>query len=571
MSTAIDRLPAILSDQAPTSADSEVEHIKFNSNYLRGTIAEGLADPITGAIAAPDTQLLKLHGMYQQDDRDLRLERQDQKLEPLYSFMLRVRLPGGVCTPAQYLTLDHIAQTYANGTLRLTTRQTFQFHGLLKRNIRNTFREMDSVLVDSIAACGDVNRNVTCSPNPQYSALHAEVYGWAKRLSEHLLPRTFAYRELWLGKEKVPDGQPESEPIYGKRYLPRKFKIALAIPPENDVDLFTNDLGFIAVEEAGRLVGFNVAVGGGMGTTHGETATYPRLANVIGFCLPEQCLAVAEAVLTTQRDHGDRTNRKHARLKYTIDTMGLTNFVDAVNARLASPLLDAKPFQFTTTGDRVGWVKGTDGKYSLTLHILSGRIRDTGDSRLLTGLRAVAQIHEGDFRCTPNQNLMIAGISEAKRPVISRLLRDHGIHVEGARTGLRLHALSCVAFPTCGLAMAEAERYLPDFLLKLEAVLDGLALSDVPITLRMTGCPNGCARPFVAEIGLVGKNPGKYNLYLGAAFNGERLSQLVREGIDETQILQILIPLLKSYKEERREGEHFGDFVMRTPGVLQGR
>jgi sulfite reductase (NADPH) hemoprotein beta-component len=549
----------------PTPALSEVEHIKARSNLLRGTLAESLADPLTGAIAPADTQLIKFHGSYQQDDRDLREERRQQKLEPAYSFMLRTRLPGGVCTPKQWLALDELARTYANGTLRITTRQAFQLHGVLKGDMKRTIAGMNAVLLDSIAACGDVNRNVMCNPNPVDSRAHQVVHQWAIRLSEHLLPKTQAYYEIWLDKEKVAGG--EEEPIYGPTYLPRKFKAAIAVPPLNDVDIFSQDLGFIAILEGEELVGFNVTVGGGMGASHGEAATFPRLADVIGFIRPGQLLEVAEQVVKVQRDFGDRTNRKHARLKYTIEDRGLAWFVSELEKRLGYALQPARPFVFEHNGDRFGWLQGHDGRWSLTLHIDSGRVADTEGQRFLTGLREIARVHRGDFRLTPNQNLIIAGIAPEDRSTIESLVQAHGMAGFQKASPLRRNALACVALPTCALAMAEAERYLPRVVGLIEERLEAHGLKDQNILLRITGCPNGCARPYLAEIALVGKAPGRYNLFLGGDVRGQRLNRLYRENIDEAGILEALEPLFAAYARERLPGEGFGDFTVRTtPG-----
>jgi sulfite reductase (NADPH) hemoprotein beta-component len=557
----------------PAPGSSENETFKDASNYLRGTIAQGLRDAITGGIAPSDQQLLKFHGMYQQDDRDVRLERQRQKLEPLHTFMIRVRLPGGVCTPSQYLELDRLACAYGGSTLRLTTRQTFQIHTVAKRHLRQTVQAIHKALLDTIAACGDVNRNVMCNPNPLLSALHGEVYGWAKRISEHLLPRTRAYHEIWLGEELVAGGEPtlDNEPIYGKHYLPRKFKIAVALPPSNDVDVFANDLGFIAITDSEKLAGFNVTVGGGMSLSHGERATYPRLGDVIGLCATADVLAVAEAVLTTQRDFGDRTNRKHARLKYTIDDRGLDWFKGEVERRLGHALLPARPFVFDGNGDRYGWVKGVGDTWHFTLFIMNGRIRDQGDRQLLTALREIAQVHDGDFRLTGNQNLMIANVSTASRRRIDGLLDQYRLTDGAAQTGLRLSSMACVALPSCSLAMAEAERYLPSLLDKLDAVMRTAGLEKDPVVIRMTGCPNGCARPYLAEIGLVGKNLGKYNLYLGGGFVGDRLNKLYRENLADEEIVAVLEPILHRYARERTPGERFGDFAIRAGYVKATR
>ncbi|MGD9598603.1 MAG: assimilatory sulfite reductase (NADPH) hemoprotein subunit [Steroidobacteraceae bacterium] len=549
---------------APLSA---VEHIKAASRGLRGTIEASLADAPTGALADDDTQLLKFHGSYQQDDRDLREERRLQKLEPAYSFMIRTRLPGGVCTPKQWLALDDIARVHGNGTLRLTTRQAFQFHGVVKRDLKATMAAINATLIDTIAACGDVNRNVIASANPVESPLHAEVHGWATRISEHLRPRTRAYYEIWLGEERIA-GTPEVEPVYGATYLPRKFKIAISVPPVNDVDVFAHDLGLIAIVASGtrgaRLAGFNVAVGGGLGATHGDATTYPRLAQVIGFVEPGDALAVIEAVVTTQRDFGDRSNRKRARLKYTIETMGLEAFVAEVERRAGVRLAPARPYQFTTNGDRFGWTRGFDGRWHLNLRIPAGRIADRDSARQLTGLRAIAGVHRGDLRLTANQNLIIANVAAGDRPSIDALVLDHGLDLYTRASPTSLNALACVALPTCPLAMAEAERYLPDFLVAFEARLAHHGLAQVPVHVRISGCPNGCSRPYLAEVALVGKAPGRYNLHLGGDASGARLNVLYRENLAEPAILEALDPLLWQFANERRPGELFGDFLWRA-------
>jgi sulfite reductase (NADPH) hemoprotein beta-component len=555
-----------------TTQLSEDEALKTGSRYLRGTIEASLADPVTGAVAPEDNKLLKFHGTYQQDDRDLRNERQRQKLEPAYGFMIRVRLPGGVCTPRQWLQLDELARRYANQSLRLTTRQTFQFHGVVKRHLKAAMAGINRALLDTIAACGDVNRNVVCHNNPYLSPLHGELYQWSKRLSEHLLPRMRAYHEIWLDGERV-GGTPadEDEPLYGRTYLPRKFKVGVALPPHNDIDVFAQDLGFIAIAEKNALAGFDVSVGGGMGVTHGDPATYPRLGEVIGFCRPERLLEVAEAVLKVQRDFGDRGNRRHARFKYTLDDRGTAWFKTELETRLGFPLEPARPFRFETTGDRLGWARDHRGAWHLTLGILSGRLRDTPETAWLTALREIAEIHDGDFRLTANQNLTVAGISAANKGRIEALLDRHRIPDAARWSGLRRQALSCVAFPTCGLAMAESERWLPALLARLEPLLKRAGLEQEAINLRVTGCPNGCARPYLGEIGLVGKSPGRYNLYLGAGFDGGRLNRLYRESISEDDIVAELAPIIERYGRERRDGEHFGDFAVRAGYVASER
>jgi sulfite reductase (NADPH) hemoprotein beta-component len=553
-----------------SAALSAVEVIKSKSRHLRGTLVESLADDVTGAIAEDDTQLIKFHGSYQQDDRDSREERRAQKLEPAYSFMIRTRTPGGVVTPAQWLALSDLAVTYANASLRLTTRQAFQVHGVIKRELKATIAAINATLMDTIAACGDVNRNVLANANPVESRLHAQVYEWSVKLSEHLLPHTRAYHEIWLDGEKV-TGAEEVEPILGSTYLPRKFKSAIAVPPLNDVDVFAHDLGFIAIVDNGALVGFDLTVGGGLGATHGDNATFPRLADVIGFLLPEQLLLVAETVVKIQRDFGDRTNRKHARLKYTIEDRGVEWFVGELHARLGFALEPARPFSFAHSGDRFGWIEGFDGRWHLTLRIESGRVADLPGMAWFSGLRELAHIHKGDFRLTPNQNLIVAGVATEERTAVDALLERHGLNGYRTATPLRLNSLACVALPTCPLAMAEAERYLPELVETLEAQLDTHGLREADIRLRITGCPNGCARPYLAEIGLVGKAPGRYNLMLGADVRGQRLNKLYRENISTSEIFAELDPLFARYAGERDGAEGFGDFLVRAGVVTPPR
>ena len=546
---------------------SAVEGIKAASRRLRGTLLEGLSDPITGAIADPDTQLIKFHGSYQQDDRDVREERRLQKLEPSYQFMIRTRLPGGVVSPQQWLKLDAVATGYANGTLRLTTRQAFQFHGVIKRELKATMRALNRALIDTIAACGDVNRNVLVAANPLESQAHAAVYDSARRLSEHLMPKSRAYYEIWLDEKQVAGSGEENEPVYGPTYLPRKFKIAFAVPPVNDVDVFANDIGFIAIIENSALAGFNVVAGGGLGATHGDPKTYPRLADVLGFIAPHQVIATAEAIVTTQRDFGDRTERKHARLKYTIDDRGLDWFKAEVERRAGFAFAPARAYEFEHNGDRFGWTEGEDGRFHLTLRIESGRIADRRDAPHLKGLREIARVHRGEFRLTPNQNLIVANVAPTERSRIEALVVAHGLDTYRTASPLRLNALACVALPTCSQAMAEAERYLPELLHKVETLLDRNGLLDAQIGLRISGCPNGCSRPYLGEIALVGKAPGRYNLMLGADARGQRLNTLHRENIDEAEIFDTLEPLFVRYAAERANGEGFGDFLLRA-GVI---
>jgi len=555
--------------KAPLGPPSDVEEIKERSDYLRGTLKEVMLDRLSAGIPDDDNRLMKHHGSYLQDDRDLRNERQKQKLEPAYQFMLRVRLPGGVATPEQWLVMDDLSEKYGNGTLKLTTRQTFQIHGILKWNMKSTIQGINQALMDTIAACGDVNRNVMSTSNPHQSQIHAEVYEWGKKLSDDLLPRTRAYHEIWLDEERVagtPDGE-EIEPMYGPLYLPRKFKIGMAIPPENDVDVFSQDLGYIAIVEEGKLIGFNVAIGGGMGMTHGDTSTYPQLAKVIGFCKPEQVYDVAEKIITIQRDYGNRSVRKNARFKYTVDRLGLENVKVELENRLSWNLEKAKPFKFDHNGDRYGWVKGLQGKWHFTLFVQGGRIADFEGYSLKTGLREIAKVHTGDFRLTANQNLIIGSVSAQKKKKITELLEKYGLTDGKHHSALRRSSIACVSLPTCGLAMAEAERYLPVLIDKIEKIVDENGLRDKEITIRMTGCPNGCARHALGEIGFIGKAPGKYNMYLGAAFDGSRLSKMYRENIGEEEILSELRTIIPRYAKEREAGEHFGDFVIRA-GII---
>ncbi|RDS80650.1 assimilatory sulfite reductase (NADPH) hemoprotein subunit [Dyella psychrodurans] len=546
------------------STVSELEQIKARSRLLRGTLVDSLADPITGAISEDDNKLLKFHGSYQQDDRDLREERRKQKLEPAYQFMVRARLAGGVLSPAQWLSFDHIARTWANGTLRITTRQTFQLHGILKRNLKRSIAAMNAALVSTIAACGDVNRNVVASANPVQTPAHRLAYRWTERLSEHLKPKTRAYHEIWLDEQRVAGGEEESEPLYGPTYLPRKFKIGIAVPPTNDVDVFAQDLGLIAIIEHGELLGFNVAVGGGMGASHGDPSTYPRLGSVIGFVVPEQLLRTAEGVIEVQRDQGDRKERKHARLKYTIDRLGLPAFKAELERRIGFSLQPSRAFRFDHNGDRYGWTEGDVGRWHLTLQIESGRLADLPGQPHLSGLRAIAEVHQGDFRLTCNQNLIVANVPATQRAQIDALVAEHKLDGHRRLSGIRQHAVACVALPTCGLAMAESERYLPQLLPKLEALLDRHGLRDEPILLRLSGCPNGCSRPYLGEIALIGRAIGRYDLRLGADFAGRRLNRTLRENVDETEILRELDTLFARYASERQEGERFGDFLVRS-------
>ena len=553
----------------PLDRLSPDERMKYESNYLRGTIAEGLLDRITGAVPSDDdVKLMKFHGIYQQDDRDIRDERRRQKLEPAYQFMIRVRLPGGVCTPAQWLKLDELARDHGGETLRLTTRQTFQFHWVLKDSLRPIIQGLHETLLDTIAACGDDSRGVMSTVDPQSSRFHAEVAAMAKRVSDHVIPKTRAYHEIWYGDERVASSEPE-EPFYGRTYMPRKFKIGFALPPSNDIDVYAQDLGFIAIGGSKGLEGFNVVIGGGMGRTDQAPETYPRLASLIGFIPVDRLLACVDGVMAVQRDYGDRKDRMHARFKYTIDDKGLDWVTAEIERHMGAPFEEARPFAFTTNGDSFGWNETPDGRHHRTVFIQSGRLT----LKLLDAMRDIARVHKGTFRLTPNQNLIIAGVKAEDKPVIEGILKAYDLLDETAST-LRKNAIACVALPTCGLAMAESERYMPDLLTKIEKIMARHGLSDEAITIRMSGCPNGCSRPYIAEIGLTGRAPGKYNLYLGGGFHGERLNKMVRENVAEPVILEVLEETLGRYARERQIGEHFGDFLIRVgivPEVKEGR
>ncbi len=546
---------------------SKNEGIKAASNFLRGTILRDLADTSTGGISDDASQLTKFHGVYQQDDRDLRNQRRKEGKEKAFIFMARVRVPGGVCSPAQWLELDKLADSHANGTLKLTTRQAFQFHGVVKANLRPLIKQINvAAHLTTSGACGDINRGVMCNPNPDQSALHAQVWPIMKAVSDHLLARSRAYHELWVEDKLVDGGEPEEEPIYGKTYLPRKFKIVFAVPPSNDVDVYAHDLGFIAIaDDTGKkLLGFNLTVGGGLGMSHNQLETYPRLADVLGFCTPDQVVDIAEKVVMIQRDFGDRTDRKFARFKYTIANRGLVWFHGELERRLGYRIGSPRRFEFTHTGDRLGWTEAENGNAHFTIFIQSGRVKDTADYKMKTGIRELARVHQGDFRLSANQNFIIANVTPAQRPRIEALLREHKLDTANHASGLKLNAMSCVALPTCGLALAESERYLPELVRLLEAETEAAGLRDDAITLRITGCPNGCGRPTLSEIGLVGRAPGKYNVHLGAAANGSRFNVLYKASVPTAELIPLLGPIIRRYAKERTPGERFGDFVIRA-------
>ena len=565
-----------LPEEAPPITN---EDIKIESNFLRGTIAEGLEDTSTGAIAASDQQLTKFHGTYMQDDRDLRDERKAQGLEPAYSFMIRCRLNGGVATPAQWLQMDEISSTFGNQTMKMTTRQTFQFHGVIKSKLKPAMRGINKALMTTIAACGDVNRNVMCSVLPTKSAYHRDVHQVSAKISDHLLPSTTAYHEIWLKDATTDEKQTkvggdalvDKEPLYGPTYLPRKFKITIAIPPHNDTDVYAHDVGLIAIKGPnGRLEGFNVLAGGGMGVTHNNKKTYPRTGSMLGYASADQIHLVCEKIMLVQRDHGDRKNRKHARLKYTIDDMGVSVFKQKVEDLLTFPFAPPKPFHFTSNIDTFGWQKDEFGYNHHTFFIENGRIEDTPTFPMKTGLREIAHVHKGEFRLTGNQHLCLSNVHDDDLDSIKSLMKQYKLD-NVAFSGLRLSSSACVAFPTCGLAMAESERYLPTLITKLEACLEDNGLRHDSIVMRMTGCPNGCARPWLAEVAFVGKAYGAYNMYLGGGYHGQRLNKLYRSSIQEGEILEILRPMLGRYARERGEGERLGDWVIRAGFVKETR
>ena len=555
----------MISDPNKPKKLSANEGIKENSDFLRGTITESLLDDSTGSIPASDAQLTKFHGTYLQDDRDKRMALIKEKKEKAFSFMIRVRVPGGVCTPKQWIGIDDLSEKFADGTLKLTTRQAFQLHGILKRNLKQTMKEINDTLLDTLAACGDVNRNVMSPANPFESKLHGQALDVAQKIHDHLTPQTSAYAEIWLDGEKTAIGESEVEPIYGKTYLPRKFKIAVALPPRNDVDVFSNCLGFVGIAEGEKIVGYNVLVGGGLGMTHGKVATFPRLADVIGFCTPEQVVQVAEEVVKIQRDHGDRSDRRHARLKYTIEDLGVEWFKDELNNRLGWSLDPVRDFTFESTTDRYGWNVDQDGHWTYGLFVEGGRLRDNAKQ----AVRKIAENIECEFRLTANQNLVIARISEQSKDEIETILTDYEVVDSHSLSALRLNSIACTALPTCSLALAESERYLPSLIDELDKIIDNLGLRDESIAIRSTGCPNGCGRPYLGEIGLVGKAPGKYNLYLGAGLDGMRLNKLYRPAIPHEEIIAELRPVLEDYSKNREASERFGDFCIRKEYVRE--
>lgn len=543
---------------------SPIESIKTKSDGLRGTLKESLTDEITGAVREQDHALIKFHGMYEQDDRDLREERAAKKLDKLYSFMIRLRIPGGFMTADQWIAAHHVAGQYSTGVIKITTRQTIQLHGILKHQIKPTLQSFNKVQLDSIAACGDVNRNVSCTSHPAESDIHEQVHAYADKISKLLLPKTRSFYEIWLDEEKIAEYD-EQDPLYQDRYLPRKFKIGIAIPPNNDVDVLTNDLGLIAIINNNELIGFNIAVGGGLSTTHGNPDTYARLATVIGFTRgEEQTLKAVYEVLTIQRDYGNRSDRKLARLKYTLDNMGVEAFRKELENRCGFELEAIQPYRFTARKDRYGWMQDYKGNWHYTLFVENGRVTNDGPAALQKALLEIATTGKSVFRFTSNQNVIISDILPQDKNEIEVILQQYGILQRDENiSSIRKNAIACVALPTCPLALAEAQRYLPDLITKIEPLLIKHGLSSEDIVLRMTGCPNGCARPYAAEIGLVGTSPGHYNLHIGGDREGTRLNVKYKEQLDEISIIETIDLLLKAYNEQKQGDETFGDFANR--------
>ena len=539
---------------------SPVEYIKINSDGLRGTLKESIdIDNHTGNVRPDDETLVKFHGMYVQDDRDRRAERAAKKLDKLYSFMIRLRIPGGVINAEKWIALHNISEQYGTGTLKITTRQTVQLHGLLKHELRPTIQGFNLAQLDSIAACGDVNRNVIASSHPQLSPLHAQIHAYADKISTLLLPKTQAYYEVFIDGEKIYERSAEADPLYENRYLPRKFKIAIAIPPSNDVDLFTNDLGLIAIIENNELKGFNIVVGGGLGTTHGNASTYPRLGDVLGFTdTEEKTLKAVYEVLTVQRDFGNRVERKLSRLKYTVDKMTVEGFKAELEKRIGFQLEPARPYTFTERNDRYGWEQSTDKQWYYTLFVEHGVVKPEQKAFLYE----LAQLNVNNFIFTGNQNLLLGEISTKNKAKVEALLTKYDI--EKNVSNIRKSSMACVAMPTCPLALAEAQRYLPVLVTKIEPLLAKHGLSEDALTIRMTGCPNGCGRPYVAELGFIGTGPEQYNFMLGGDRYGLRLNKLYKEKQTEAQILAEIDVLLGRYIQEKQEGETFGDYTNRV-------
>jgi sulfite reductase (ferredoxin) len=542
----------------------DVERIKAESRNLRGNIAEELVSPASG-VGGEAAQLLKFHGIYQQEDRDGRKARKAEGGVKEHTFMLRTKTPGGFVPARLYLALDELADRFGIGTIRVTTREALQLHGIHKNELRETIAEIVRRLGSTLGACGDINRNVMASPAPFASPAYRIARDAARAIADLLTPRTGAYFEIWQDGESVYSSQAEEEPIYGVAYLPRKFKIAVAAPGDNAVDIFTNDLGVVPVlDEHGVLLGYDLTVGGGLGRTHNKPETYPRLADEFGFVEQHELLAVVRAIVVVQRDHGDRTNRRHARLKYLIADRGIAWFrseVERVSGLAIAPWRELPPWIFR---DYLGWHEQGDGKHFLGLPILGGRIRDGETVKTKAALREIVARHGFDLVFTPNQNVLIVGVPQDRRASVDEILAEHRVPTDRTIAKLERRALACPALPTCSLALAEAERALPDLVAIAQRDLDELGLGDEEIAIRMTGCPNGCARPYMGEIGIVGVSAGLYNIYVGGDANLTRLNELYREKVKIADIPALLRSLFSDYKNLREAEEPFGDFALRV-------
>ena len=546
---------------------SVAEAQKLASRGLRGTLGASLTDPLTGQVAEADQFIIKFHGIYQQDNRDRRDEREYKKLERDYSFMIRLRIPGGDVSAEQWQGIHRVAKQYTTGVVKITTRQTVQFHGIIKAKLKPTVKDFYALGLDSIAACGDVNRNVMAGVHPSLSPFHKEVHDFADKISTHLLPKTQAFSEVWLDGEKLVGDTPEPDPLYQDRYLPRKFKIAIAIPPHNEADVFANDIGLIAIQENGKFIGFNVLAGGGLSTTHGNSSTYARLGSLLGFVPTEKTLDTVWQIAAVQRDFGNREERRLSRLKYTIDRMSVEGFKATLEERLGFKLAPAKAFEFTQRGDIYGWQQDVNGLHYFTAFVENGRVIDTEGYAIEQAIFDITAQNLAGVRFTGNQNVMLTYITTENKPAVQAILEKHGI-AQRELSKIRRDALACVALNTCPLAMAEAQRYLPSLIGKVEPLLAKHGLLEQELYIRMTGCPNGCARPYLAEIGMIGKAMGEYNLYFAGDQFGQRLNRLYAESQNEAQILETLDKLFTQYVAERAKSESFGDFMQRVGTFL---
>ncbi|TAN31662.1 NADPH-dependent assimilatory sulfite reductase hemoprotein subunit [bacterium] len=543
---------------------SKNESIKANSNHLRGLVKEELLED-TPTFTEEAVQVLKFHGVYQQDDRDRRKEARAMGLNKYHQLMIRTRVPGGVVSADAYLAHDDIAGRWGSGTLRATTRQDFQLHGVLKADIKKSIAAINAALMTTLSGCGDVERNIMCCPEPRSDRFHEQLHRSIAGLVAALTPRTGAYHEIWLDGEVVQSSEPEVEPLYGEQYLPRKFKTTVAIEGDNCVDAYANDLAFVAMHGPdGSLRGFNVLVGGSLGRTHNKPETFVAIAQPLAFIGPDQIVDVAREVVAVQRDYGDRTNRRHARLKYTIADRGLDWFRGEVQRRLPFALQPPEPLRWKPVDDHLGWHEQGDGGLYVGIYIENGRIADAGEVRLRTGLRRIVEEIRPQVRLTAQQNVILAGIEPAQRPRVEQLMAEHGIAaVESIPRAVR-HSMACPALPTCGLAVAEAERALPDLIREIASVLEGLGLGEERISFRMGGCPNGCPRPYLGDVGFVGTTLGKYDVMLGGDFEGTRLNRLYAPNVPLTEITSMLRPMLAEFGAQRQSGEGFGDWVDRV-------